>query len=34
MRAPQELQPRQNVTVRLAQGSAEIGIASVQQLLE
>jgi exodeoxyribonuclease VII large subunit len=34
MRAPRELQPRQNVTLRLAQGSAEIGIASVQPLLE
>jgi exodeoxyribonuclease VII large subunit len=34
LRAPQELQPRKNVTVRLAQGSAQIGIASVQQTLE
>jgi len=34
VRAPQELQPRKNVTVRLAQGSAEIGIASVQSNLE
>jgi exodeoxyribonuclease VII large subunit len=34
VRAPQELQPRKNVTLRLAQGSAEIGIASVQPRLE
>lgn len=34
VRAPQELRPRQNVTVRLADGTAQIGIASVQQTLE
>jgi exodeoxyribonuclease VII large subunit len=34
VRAPHELQPRKNVTVRLAQGSAQVGIATVQQTLE
>ncbi|HEX2603753.1 MAG TPA: exodeoxyribonuclease VII large subunit [Oxalicibacterium sp.] len=34
LRTPQELQPRKNLRVRLAEGSAEIGIASVQQTLE
>lgn len=34
VRAPQELHPRQNVTVRLAAGAAQIGIASVQQTLD
>lgn len=34
VRAPKDLHPRQTVTVRLAEGSAEIGIASVQPLLE
>jgi exodeoxyribonuclease VII large subunit len=34
LRAPQELQPRKKIGVRLAEGSAEIGIASVQQTLE
>jgi exodeoxyribonuclease VII large subunit len=34
LRAPAELQPRSNVTLRLAEGSAEVGIASVQPTLE
>lgn len=34
LRAPSELQARSNVTLRLAEGSAEIGIASVQATLE
>lgn len=34
LRAPSELQARSNITLRLAQGSAEIGIASVQSTLE
>lgn len=34
VRAPKELHPRESVTIRLAQGSAEIGIASVQPSLE
>lgn len=34
VRAPQELHPRQNVTVKLAKGSALIGIATVQAALE
>jgi exodeoxyribonuclease VII large subunit len=34
LRTPQELQPRHNVTVRLAQGTAKVGIATVQQVLE
>jgi exodeoxyribonuclease VII large subunit len=32
-RTPAQLHPRQTVTVRLAQGSAQIGIASVQPTL-
>lgn len=34
VRAPQELRPQKNVTVRLAEGSAQIGIATVQQTLD
>ncbi len=34
LRSPSQLKPRQNVNVRLAEGSAEIGIASVQAALE
>ncbi len=34
VRAPQDLRPRQHVTIRLAKGTAEIGIASVQETLE
>jgi len=34
LRAPQELPPRGTITIRLAQGSAEVGIAGVQQTLE
>ncbi|WP_076593634.1 exodeoxyribonuclease VII large subunit [Herminiimonas arsenitoxidans] len=34
VRAPKELQPRQSVTVRLAEGTAQVGIASVQETLE
>ena len=34
IRSPQELQPRTIVTVRVAQGAAEVGIASVQPLLD
>ena len=34
VRAPQELHPRQHVTLRLAEGTAQIGIASVQKTLE
>ncbi len=34
VRAPKELQPRQSVTVRLAEGTAQVGIATVQQTLE
>jgi exodeoxyribonuclease VII large subunit len=33
IRTPKALQPRQPVTIRLADGSAEIDIASVQQSL-
>lgn len=34
VRTPKELHPRETVTVRLAQGSAQVGIASVQPSLE
>lgn len=34
IRAPKDLRPRDTVTVRLAEGSAEVGIASVQPTLE
>lgn len=34
IRAPKDLRPRETVTVRLAEGSAEVGIASVQPMLE
>lgn len=34
VRAPKDLRPRETVTVRLAEGSAEVGIASVQPTLE
>ena len=34
LRAPQELKPHRNVTLRLADGAAQIGIASVQQTLD
>lgn len=34
VRAPTQLQPRGIIQVRLAQGAAEIGIASVQEVLE
>ncbi|HJV86375.1 MAG TPA: exodeoxyribonuclease VII large subunit [Noviherbaspirillum sp.] len=34
IRAPKDLHPRQTVTVRLAEGGAEVGIASVQPMLE
>lgn len=34
IRAPKELRPRETVTVRLAEGSAEVGITSVQPTLE
>jgi exodeoxyribonuclease VII large subunit len=34
VRSPAELQPRQMVTVRLAEGTAEVGIASVQPSLD
>ncbi|HEY0846209.1 MAG TPA: exodeoxyribonuclease VII large subunit [Noviherbaspirillum sp.] len=34
IRAPESLRPRDIVTVRLAEGSAEVGIASVQPLIE
>jgi exodeoxyribonuclease VII large subunit len=34
LRAPQDLQPRKKVNVRLAEGSAEVGIASVQPTLD
>ncbi len=33
VRAPKELQPRETITVRLAEGSAQVGIASVQASL-
>lgn len=33
VRAPAELQPRQNITIHLEQGAANIGIASVQEAL-
>jgi exodeoxyribonuclease VII large subunit len=33
VRSPKALQPRHNVTVRVAEGSAQIGIASVQDVL-
>ena len=34
VRSPAQLQPRRNIGVRLAEGSAEIGIASVQPALD
>jgi len=34
VRSPDKLHPREHVTVRLAEGSAEVGIASVQTTLE
>ena len=34
VRSPNQLHPRTVVAVRLAEGSAELGIASVQPLLE
>ncbi|WP_293777566.1 exodeoxyribonuclease VII large subunit [uncultured Oxalicibacterium sp.] len=34
LRSPQSLQPRSNVMVRLAEGTAQVGIASVQQQIE
>jgi exodeoxyribonuclease VII large subunit len=34
IRSPNELHPRQAVTVRLAEGTAQVGIASVQPSLE
>jgi exodeoxyribonuclease VII large subunit len=34
VRSPKELQPREIVTVRLAEGAAQVGIASVQPTLE
>ena len=34
IRAPQELRPRETVTLRLAEGSAQVGIAQVQSMLE
>lgn len=34
LRSPAQLKPRTSVTVRLAEGSAEVGIASVQPTLE
>lgn len=34
VRSPKELQPRETITVRLADGSAQIGIASVQPALD
>ncbi|MBA5637099.1 exodeoxyribonuclease VII large subunit [Duganella sp. LX20W] len=34
LRSPAQLQPRATVTVRLAEGSAQVGIASVQPTLE
>jgi exodeoxyribonuclease VII large subunit len=34
VRSPNELQPRQAVTMRLAEGTAEVGIASVQPSLD
>lgn len=34
IRSPKSLKPRENVTVRLAEGSATVGIASVQATLE
>jgi exodeoxyribonuclease VII large subunit len=34
VRSPKNLHPRQTVTVRLAEGAAEVGIASVQPMLE
>ncbi|GAB3548707.1 exodeoxyribonuclease VII large subunit [Noviherbaspirillum agri] len=34
IRAPKDLRPRETVTMRLAEGSAEVGIASVQPTLD
>lgn len=34
LRNPRQLQPRQLLTMRLAEGSAEVGLASVQPLIE
>ncbi len=34
LRSPHALQPRSNVTVRLAEGTAQVGIASVQKTLD
>lgn len=34
VRAPKQLHPRETITVRLAQGSSQVGIATVQETLE
>ncbi len=34
VRAPQQLHPRSNITVRLAKGSVQIGVATVQESLD
>jgi exodeoxyribonuclease VII large subunit len=34
IRAPNDLRPREIVSVRLAEGTAEVGIASVQPMLD
>lgn len=34
VRAPAQVHPRQNITLRLAQGTVDVGVASVQQALE
>jgi exodeoxyribonuclease VII large subunit len=34
LHSPGQIKPRDTIVVRLAQGSAEVGVASVQQLLE
>jgi exodeoxyribonuclease VII large subunit len=34
VRAPKQLRPRENVTVHLAQGTAQVGIATVQETLD
>ena len=34
VRSPAQLQARQNLNLRLAEGSAQVGIASVQTTLE
>jgi exodeoxyribonuclease VII large subunit len=34
LRAPSQIQPRESVTIRLAEGSAKVDVAGVQPLLD